>query len=236
MRPHSRRVLLLLAASALAARALLVPAVPRASPLALRTLRDIAVVGARLGEMQQAVRPAAEYGTDAGDELRTLSSTLNASTAEMVSSLQALQLMVQKTRFDSRLLQEPAQPAEGLKALRGQASTLHRQIDEQRELLLLLEEQESGAASRTTALFNYIDTNGDGWIQLDEFEEVAGQFSLLTLGEAQKAQLRAELVARFKEADADGARRRAIRRAIRRRAIRRRAILRRAIRSDATTR
>ena len=214
----SRRVLLLLAASALAARALLVPAVPRASPLALRTLRDIAVVGARLGEMQQAVRPAAEYGTDAGDELRTLSSTLNASTAEMVSSLQALQLMVQKTRFDSRLLQEPAQPAEGLKALRGQASTLHRQIDEQRELLLLLEEQESGAASRTTALFNYIDTNGDGWIQLDEFEEVAGQFSLLTLGEAQKAQLRAELVARFKEADADGARRRA---------IRRRAILRR---------
>ena len=92
-----------------------------------------------------------------------------------------------------------------LKALRGQASTLHRQIDEQRELLLLLEEQESGAASRTTALFNYIDTNGDGWIQLDEFEEVAGQFSLLTLGEAQKAQLRAELVARFKEADADGA-------------------------------
>ena len=194
------------------------PAVPRASPLALRTLRDIAVVGARLGEMQQAVRPAAEYGTDAGDELRTLSSTLNASTAEMVSSLQALQLMVQKTRFDSRLLQEPAQPAEGLKALRGQASTLHRQIDEQRELLLLLEEQESGAASRTTALFNYIDTNGDGWIQLDEFEEVAGQFSLLTLGEAQKAQLRAELVARFKEADADGARRRA---------IRRRAILRR---------
>merc|ERR1719478_2067046 len=112
--------------------------------------------------------------------------------------------MVQKTRFDSRLLQEPAQPAEGLKALRGQASTLHRQIDEQRELLLLLEEQESGAASRTTALFNYIDTNGDGWIQLDEFEEVAGQFSLLTLGEAQKAQLRAELVARFKEADADG--------------------------------
>jgi hypothetical protein len=123
----------------------------------------------------------------------------------MVSSLQALQLMVQKTRFDSRLLQEPAQPAEGLKALRGQASTLHRQIDEQRELLLLLEEQESGAASRTTALFNYIDTNGDGWIQLDEFEEVAGQFSLLTLGEAQKAQLRAELVARFKEADADGA-------------------------------
>ena len=56
MRPHSRRVLLLLAASALAARALLVPAVPRASPLALRTLRDIAVVGARLGEMQQAVR------------------------------------------------------------------------------------------------------------------------------------------------------------------------------------
>ena len=218
MRPHSRRVLLLLAASALAARALLVPAVPRASPLALRTLRDIAVVGARLGEMQQAVRPAAEYGTDAGDELRTLSSTLNASTAEMVSSLQALQLMVQKTRFDSRLLQEPAQPAEGLKALRGQASTLHRQIDEQRELLLLLEEQESGAASRTTALFNYIDTNGDGWIQLDEFEEVAGQFSLLTLGEAQKAQLRAELVARFKEADADGARRRA---------IRRRAILRR---------
>ena len=222
MRPHSRRVLLLLAASALAARALLVPAVPRASPLALRTLRDIAVVGARLGEMQQAVRPAAEYGTDAGDELRTLSSTLNASTAEMVSSLQALQLMVQKTRFDSRLLQEPAQPAEGLKALRGQASTLHRQIDEQRELLLLLEEQESGAASRTTALFNYIDTNGDGWIQLDEFEEVAGQFSLLTLGEAQKAQLRAELVARFKEADADGARRRAIRRAIRRRAILRR--------------
>ena len=221
MRPHSRRVLLLLAASALAARALLVPAVPRASPLALRTLRDIAVVGARLGEMQQAVRPAAEYGTDAGDELRTLSSTLNASTAEMVSSLQALQLMVQKTRFDSRLLQEPAQPAEGLKALRGQASTLHRQIDEQRELLLLLEEQESGAASRTTALFNYIDTNGDGWIQLDEFEEVAGQFSLLTLGEAQKAQLRAELVARFKEADADGARR-AIRRAIRRRAILRR--------------
>ena len=218
MRPHSRRVLLLLAASALAARALLVPAVPRASPLALRTLRDIAVVGARLGEMQQAVRPAAEYGTDAGDELWTLSSTLNASTAEMVSSLQALQLMVQKTRFDSRLLQEPAQPAEGLKALRGQASTLHRQIDEQRELLLLLEEQESGAASRTTALFNYIDTNGDGWIQLDEFEEVAGQFSLLTLGEAQKAQLRAELVARFKEADADGARRRA---------IRRRAILRR---------
>ena len=144
----SRRVLLLLATSALAARALLVPAVPRASPLALRTLRDIAVVGARLGEMQEAVRPAAEYGTDAGDELRTLSSTLNASTAEMVSSLQALQLMVQKTRFDSRLLQEPAQPAEGLKALRGQASTLHRQIDEQRELLLLLEEQESGAASR----------------------------------------------------------------------------------------
>ena len=222
MRPHSRRVLLLLAASALAARALLVPAVPRASPLALRTLRDIAVVGARLGEMQQAVRPAAEYGTDAGDELRTLSSTLNASTAEMVSSLQALQLMVQKTRFDSRLLQEPAQPAEGLKALRGQASTLHRQIDEQRELLLLLEEQESGAASRTTALFNYIDTNGDGWIQLDEFEEVAGQFSLLTLGEAQKAQLRAELVARFKEADADGARRAILRRAIRRRAILRR--------------
>ena len=197
MRPHSRCVLLLLAASALAARALLVPAVPRASPLALRTLRDIAVVGARLGEMQQAVRPAAEYGTDAGDELRTLSSTLNASTAEMVSSLQALQLMVQKTRFDSRLLQEPAQPAEGLKALRGQASTLHRQIDEQRELLLLLEEQESGSLERAREVFSLMDVNNDGEVSEEEF--LRGMTALLTLGKDEIERLRADVADRFRK-------------------------------------
>ena len=177
-------MLLLLAASH-SPRALLVPAMPRVRSRSGRSRhrgggraarRDAAGGAAGGGVRHRRGRRAADALVDAQREHRRDG-----------LDLQALQLMVQKTRSPAGCCRSRrSRPRSWARAGRRRRSTARSES----ALLLLLEEQESGAASRTTALFNYIDTNGDGWIQLDEFEEVAGQFSF-TLGEAQKAQLRA---------------------------------------------
>ena len=59
--------------------------------------------------------------------------------------------------------------------------------------------RESGAASRTKAAFDQIDTNGDGELSFIEFE--AGAKALLHVGATDDSQLRAELRSRFDAAD-----------------------------------
>ena len=63
--------------------------VPRSSPLALQTLRDMASISAALREMQQTVRPMAEHGLPA--QQTELLATLNAGVGELQTSVAALQ-------------------------------------------------------------------------------------------------------------------------------------------------
>ena len=67
----------------------------RASPQALRALRDIALVGEHLRELEAAVQPAAEFGAamvplETAAELSELSSSFRSGTTALYDSLGAL--------------------------------------------------------------------------------------------------------------------------------------------------
>ena len=79
--------------------------VPRSSPLALQTLRDVASISAALREMQQAVRPMAEHGLPA--QQSELLATLNAGVGELQQSVAALQSVAAGAR--ERLAQSEVQ-------------------------------------------------------------------------------------------------------------------------------
>lgn len=90
---------------------------------------------------------------------------------------------------------------ESLKVLRDTANRLHADVRRKREMILLLEEQESGAAERTRAAFDQIDINGDGELQWEEF--VASATALLSAGEALGPSYKQSLRAQFVAADTD---------------------------------
>ena len=186
----------------------------RASPYALKALRDLALLTDQLSELRSAVQPAAEQGEYAlsrgpSSELASLSSTLDAGTGKLSASLDSLAkaMRAQPTteeKVGSAEVEGGAGGAGGpasLKTLTLEASRLHQLVDEERQLIAILEEQESGTASRTRAAFDQIDADGNGELTFAEFEE--GAKALLHVGATQDSSLRAEMEARFSSADTD---------------------------------
>ena len=180
----------------------------RASPFALKALRDIALVGDQMRELQDAVRPAAELGyapLKSMSELTSFSSALEAGTSQLAASLASLTLdtppPAAAAEGEDAAALDASKP-QSLKELTEQASRLHQLVDEERQLLLILEEQESGSASRTRAAFDEIDVNRDGTLSYDEFE--AGAKALLRVGATQDSRVTNELQSRFHKYDGDG--------------------------------
>ena len=175
--------------------------VPRSSPLALQTLRDVASISAALREMQQAVRPMAEHGLPA--QQSELLATLNAGVGELQQSVAALQSVAAGARASLGGASKPddgPQP-EDLATLRTQAQRLQRETQSQSQVLLLLEEQESGSVERAQEVFALMDVDGDGWIGEEEF--LRGATALLTLGKEETERLRADVADRFRKATPD---------------------------------
>ena len=186
----------------------------RASPYALKALRDLALLTDQLSELRSAVQPAAEQGEYAlsrgpSSELASLSSTLDAGTGKLSASLDSLAKAMRaqpptEEKVGSAEVEGGAGGAGGpasLKTLTLEASRLHQLVDEERQLIAILEEQESGTASRTRAAFDQIDADGNGELTFAEFEE--GAKALLHVGATQDSSLRAEMEARFSSADTD---------------------------------
>ena len=170
--------------------------VPRSSPLALQTLRDMASISAALREMQQTVRPMAEHGLPA--QQAELLATLNAGVGELQTSVAALQSVA-----DGANVSEPndgPQP-EDVATLRAQAQRLQRETQSQSQVLLLLEEQESGSPERAQEVFSLMDVNNDGQVSEDEF--LRGMTALLTLGKGETELLRKDVAERFRKATPD---------------------------------
>ena len=67
---------------------------------------------------------------------------------------------------------------EDLTTLRAQAQRLQRETQSQSQVLLLLEEQESGSVERAQEVFELMDVNDDGQVSEDEF--LRGMTALLT--------------------------------------------------------
>ena len=182
----------------------------RASPYALKALRDLALLTDQLSELRSAVQPAAEQGEYAlsgrPTELASLSSTLDVGTGKLSASLDSLANAMRSAPTEEKASGAEAEggasggPA-SLKSLTLEASRLHQLVDEERQLIAILEEQESGTASRTRAAFDQIDADGDGELTFAEFEE--GAKALLHVGATQDSSLRAEMEARFSSADTD---------------------------------
>lgn len=81
------------------------PSPARASPYALRALRDMALVQEQLWELQAAVQPAAEQGyalsSASAQELSALSSTIDQGTGALTRSVETLSVAVQKSALIS---------------------------------------------------------------------------------------------------------------------------------------
>lgn len=176
---------------------------PRASPLALQTLRDMASIRAVVTEMQQTVRPAAEFGFPVNQSV--LSATLQDGLADLNYRVAALRTVMNSSAWGGQLI-SPAGPSEDLKTLRSQAQRLQRETASQQQLLMILEEQEGGSVERTKEVFEMMDINGDGRVSEEEF--LRGATELLDLNKAKNEQLRNEVLARFRsgtEPPSDGA-------------------------------
>ena len=109
--------------------------VPRASPLALQTLRDMASISAAMREMQQAVRPLAEFGLTA--QQGELLATLKGGVLSLEERLSALQSVADDALTPvglgddtEMLMSEP----EDLKMLRAQAQKLQRETESQQQV------------------------------------------------------------------------------------------------------
>ena len=175
--------------------------VPRSSPLALQTLRDMATISAALREMQQTVRPMAEHGLPA--QQVDLLATLNAGVGELQTSVAALQSVADGAKASLGGVAESndgPQP-EDMATLRAQAQRLQRETQSQSQVLLLLEEQESGSVERAQEVFSLMDVNNDGQVSEDEF--LRGMTALLTLGKEETERLRADVADRFRKATPD---------------------------------
>lgn len=94
------------------------------------------------------------------------------------------------------LPERAAAPSEDLKTLRQQVQRLQRETASQRQLMGILQEQEGGSVERTRQAFELMDTNQDGFISEEEF--LRGATQLLNLNAAKNAELRSEVVARFR--------------------------------------
>ena len=148
----------------------------RASSYALCALRDLALVCEQLRELQAELQPAAEQGymLQPAHELASLATAIDAGRGALSDSLGALSVFVRKSALiDASLpsstaltserqgLQELSSPAStSLKALTSQATKLHQMVAEERQMLLVLEEQESGSVTRTQEMFELLDING----------------------------------------------------------------------------
>ena len=175
--------------------------VPRSSPLALQTLRDMASISAALREMQQTVRPMAEHGLPA--QQTELLATLNAGVGELQTSVAALQSVADGAKASLGGVSESndGPKPEDLMTLRAQAQRLQRETQSQSQVLLLLEEQESGSVERAQEVFELMDVNDDGQVSEDEF--LRGMTALLTLGKEETERLRADVADRFRKATPD---------------------------------
>ena len=194
-----------------AAAAILTPIAQRASPLALRTLRDVAILDDITAEITSVVKPIAEYGLQppSAVDLSGLTGTLLSELDDLPSRLRAIESLgapVQGAENSSLLV---ASKPEDLASLRKQATRLQRQVEEQRVLVSLLVDKEQDAEERAHEIFSQIDANSDGAIEFDEFEGAARMLLSFrpkdnigpgTLDRNLKAQMRE----RFDEADLDG--------------------------------
>ena len=157
---------------------------PRASALALQTLRDMTNIRAVVTEMQQTVRPAAEFGVP--PVTAPLSATLQDGLADLNYRVAALRTVMNSSSAWGGQLLSPAGPSEDLKTLRSQAQRLQRETGSQQQLLLILEEQEGGSVERTREVFEMMDVNGDGRVSEEEF--LRGATQLLGLNKEKNAQ------------------------------------------------
>ena len=145
------------------------------SSYALCALRDLALVSEQLRELQAVLQPAAEqgYSLQPANKLASLSTAIDAGRGALAESLGALSISVRKNKLiesspssstaysSEQELQELVAPASTtLKDLTAQAAKLHQTVAEERQMLLVLEEQESGSATRTQEMFELLDING----------------------------------------------------------------------------
>lgn len=178
---------------------------PRASPFALRTLRDVAVAEDALWSLTTALRPLAEFGIrPAPNQLSSLTASLMESVEGLPDRLRAVESFASdgQTAITTTLVQ--AGEPEGLQSMQRKATLLQQQVEEQRILISLIEGRDQDSETSAREIFEQIDANGDGKLELEEFEGAAR--SLLTFREegAQEGALKAELRARFAQADTDG--------------------------------
>ncbi|KOO29549.1 hypothetical protein Ctob_003478, partial [Chrysochromulina tobinii] len=180
----------------------------RASPLGLRALRDLGLVSQQLRELQELVQPAAEQGCKAptqASEIASLRAVLDGGIVSLTGSLGELTASIEAASRSApaplplATTSEAAAPA-SLKTLCEQASRLHRTVQKQREYILVLEEQEGGAAERTREVFDGLDTDGNGQLEWSEFE--AGAAALLSPDALKDATYTQELKEAFERADA----------------------------------
>ena len=171
--------------------------VRRSSPLALQTLRDMASISAALRDMQQTVRPMAEHGLPA-QQAESLAA-LNAQLGELQTSVAALQSVAEDTKASIGAASKSSDgpPPEDMATLRAQARRLQRETQSQSQVLLLLEEQESGSLERAREVFSLMDVNNDGEVSEEEF--LRGMTALLTLGKDEIERLRADVADRFRK-------------------------------------
>ena len=135
-------------------------------------------------EMQQTVRPAAEFGVP--PVTAPLSATLQDGLADLNYRVAALRTVMNSSSAWGGQLLSPAGPSEDLKTLRSQAQRLQRETGSQQQLLLILEEQEGGSVERTREVFEMMDVNGDGRVSEEEF--LRGATQLLGLNKEKNAQ------------------------------------------------
>ena len=186
-------MLLLLSSSLLAMSA------SRASPMALRALRDLALTSSKVMALQEAMLPLAQGGWMPDATLSNLASSLAADSSDLTASLDTLALSVSRlsSMENARPVPETETPPQTLKSLQGSAVRLHRQVERQRDLLLLLDTRSTDETTR--AAFAELDKDTNGQLELAEFLEGAAE-----LGIGSEADLRAQLERRFRMADVDG--------------------------------
>ncbi|KAL1528548.1 hypothetical protein AB1Y20_009891 [Prymnesium parvum] len=177
---------------------------PRASPFAIRALRDMALLEDALCAFSATLKPTADYGLPPKPHRLSDASARLLSAAEgLTERVRAVETLVRTEEDGKGSPFVAAGKPQDLQALRKSATRLQQQVEEQRILIALIEGRGQESTTRAREIFDQIDVNGDGKLELEEFEGAAR--SLLTfqneggLGHA----LRTELRARFQQADTD---------------------------------
>ena len=116
---------MLVCACAVAA-AVISPLAPRASPLALRTLRDMAIIEEAAGAVTAAVKPVAEFGLRPPADLSALTKTLLQEVEGLETRMNAVESLTASEDGEGALSPLVATEPDNLKSLRKAATQLGR--------------------------------------------------------------------------------------------------------------